>query len=184
MASLDAHILIAYYRIFVMEKNIMTHHLIVYLCLGAGLASALVSGVFLSFSDFVMRGLIAAEPTGGIEVMQQINRTVFRSIFLATFIALVPLTLGLAIYAGFKLSGPDRILIVVGAGIYIVFAFFVTIVGNVPMNEKLEAMSAVGAEAQTYWVTYGRVWTWWNHLRTLGSAATALCLLLAALALS
>lgn len=52
---------------------------VVYTCLGLGLGAALVGGVFQSFSDFVMRGLMLAEPAGGMESMQQLNRTVFRS---------------------------------------------------------------------------------------------------------
>ena len=52
------------------------------LLLGAGFLMALLAGVFLSFSDFVMRSLAATQPAGGIEAMQQINRKVFRTLFI------------------------------------------------------------------------------------------------------
>ena len=42
---------------------------IVYACLFLGLSSALVGGVFQAFSDFVMRGLMLAQPAGGIDSM-------------------------------------------------------------------------------------------------------------------
>ena len=157
---------------------------VVYACLAAGLASALVAGVFQAFSDFVMRGLILAQPAGGIESMQHINRTVFRSAFLATFLALVPITVVLAGYAWFRLSGSGQVLIIAAALIYVSTVFLVTVMGNVPMNERLDALAYASLEAKTYWSTYGRVWTLWNHVRTLGSVATAVCLLLAAVDLS
>ena len=155
---------------------------IVYACLALALSSALVAGVFQSFSDFVMRGLVLAEPAGGIESMQHINRTVFRSVFLTTFLALVPATIGFALYAWLRLTGPGQTLIIGAAVIYLVTVFLVTMFGNVPMNEQLDAMAHTSAEAETYWVTYGRVWTWWNHVRTIGSAGTAVLLMLAAVA--
>lgn len=157
---------------------------VVLVCLALGLASALVGGVFQSFSDFVMRGLISAEPAGGMEAMQQLNRTVFRSVFLATLLGLVPATLGFALYAGARLSGPPRALIIAAAIIYALLVFGVTAAGNVPMNEQLDGLAHTSAEGHAYWAVYGRVWTWWNHLRTAGSVATAVCLLLAAVQLA
>ena len=77
----------------------MTTHLFVYACLTIGLFTALVGGVFQAFSDFVMAGLIRAAPAGGIDSMQQINRTVFRSAFLAITLALAPIMLAASLYA-------------------------------------------------------------------------------------
>ena len=155
----------------------------VYVCLSLGLASALVGGVFQSFSDFVMKGLIQAEPAGGMESMQQLNRTVFRSVFLVTFLALVPATAAFALYAWISLSGAVRMLIVGSAAAYALLVFAVTAWGNVPMNQKLDGLAHTTAEGHDYWSTYGRVWTRWNHVRTLGSIAVAVCLLLASLQL-
>ena len=146
--------------------------------LGAG--AALVGGVFLAFSDFVMRGLALTEGAGGIEAMQQINRTVLRSIFLTTFLALVPACIAMAVYAGVKLSGSAQLLFVAGAAIYCITVFAVTMFGNVPMNNRLEALPPASPEALDYWNTYGRVWTRWNHVRTVGSWAAAGCFLVAA----
>lgn len=162
----------------------MTADWIVYACLAAGLASALVAGVFLTFSDFVMKALVTAEPAGGIESMQRLNRTVFRSVFLALFVALAPVSIGLAIYAIAALAGPAVAWIIAAAVIYVPGVFFVTAFGNVPMNQRLDGMDHRSAEAADYWRTYGRVWTRWNHVRTIGSAATAVCFLLAAVALA
>ncbi len=157
----------------------MSINWIAYACLAVGLSSALVAGVFQSFSDFVMKALIMAEPAGGIEAMQMINRTVFRSVFLVMLLGLAPATLGFAAYAGFNLSGPVKLWIMSGAAIYVISVFFVTMFGNVPMNNRLDAMNYETIAAVNYWRTYGKVWTGWNHVRMFGSVATAICFLFA-----
>lgn len=156
----------------------------VHACLVLGLLSALVAGVFQAFSDFVMAGLVRARPESGIEVMQHINRTVFRSVFLASFLALVPLSIGFAAYAWFHLEGPGRALILAAAAIYGMSSFLVTVAGNVPMNERLARLDPATPEAAQYWQTYGRLWTRWNHVRTIGSLGSAVCLVLAAVTLA
>ena len=54
----------------------------------AGFLMALITGVFLSFSDFIMRGLVQAAGTEGPAAMVGINRTVYHSIFMVLFIGL------------------------------------------------------------------------------------------------
>ena len=157
---------------------------IVYLCLFLGLSSALVASVFQSFSDFVMRGLVLAQPASGIDAMQQINRAVLRSVFLFTFLALAPVSVGIALYAGSALEGLAQQFIVAASIIYVISSFFVTILGNVPMNQRLDQLHAASAEGARYWQTYGVRWTRWNHVRTIGSMTASACYLLAAVALA
>ena len=157
---------------------------VVYVCLALGLSSALVGGVFLSFSDFVMQGLLRAAPAGGIESMQQLNRTVYRSVFVATLVALAPASAALSVYAGLELAGPARALIIGATVCYLLCVVAVTAAGNIPMNERLDAMAPDSPEAERYWVTYGRVWTRYNHVRTLGAGVAALGFHLAAISLA
>lgn len=153
------------------------------ICIAIGLASALVAGVFQSFSDFVMRGLVAAGPASGMDSMQHINRTVFRSVFLTTFFALVPATIGAAIYSQLTMSGAAAQLIALGMMIYVSSVFSVTLFGNVPLNNRLDRLALDGPDAQAYWAHYAKRWTQWNHVRTLGSLAAATCFILAAMQL-
>ena len=161
----------------------MSAELAVYVCLALGLSSALVAGVFQSFSDFVMRSLVAAQSGAGIEAMQMINRKVYRSVFLVMLLGLVPATIGLSAVAYANFSGAGLNLIVAGTIIYLVTVFGVTMVGNVPMNNRLDRLVGGTDEADNYWRIYGSSWTRLNHVRTIGSVATAVCLLLAAVAL-
>ncbi len=158
--------------------------LIVYACLAAGLVCGLVAGVFLSFSDFVMRSLVAARPEGGIESMQMINRKVYRSLFLVMLLGMAPVSVGFAVYAYLFLAGPASTLITAGATIYLAGVFLVTVLANVPMNKRLDDMDPYAQQTADYWTTYGIVWTRWNHVRTLGSLATALCFLFAGITLA
>ncbi|MEM9750436.1 MAG: anthrone oxygenase family protein [Pseudomonadota bacterium] len=152
-------------------------------CLLLGLASARVSGVFLAFSDFLMRAFREADAPHGIDVMQRLNQTVMRSEFLATFMALAPLSLGAIVYAALRLDGaPARLII--GAGLtYFVAVFLVTIARNVPMNKRLDAAPFDSQAAADYWRIYAVSWTRWNSLRSIGALAAAGLYLFAAMLL-
>ncbi len=143
-----------------------------------------VGGVFLSFSDFVMRGLALASPAAGAEAMQQINRTVYRSLFLTTFLVLAPLSLGFAVYAALFLDGTARAASIAAALVYLGGVFLVTIRGNVPMNQRLDGLEADSDPGRSYWSQYCLHWTRLNHIRTLGCFTSGALFAIAALAQS
>lgn len=155
-----------------------------YTLIGFGLATAFVGGVFLSYSDFIMRSLAVASPTSGSEAMQMINREVFRSVFMVLFMGLVPASLALTGYAHFTLDGTTRNIINFASVIYIFGVFLVTGLGNVPMNNKLDAMTVGGAEALSYWPRYIERWTSLNSIRTAASLVAAAAFMSAALHLA
>lgn len=139
----------------------------------SGLLMALVAGVFLAFSDFVMRSLSDASPRAGIEAMQIINRKVYSSVFLVWLLGLAPVSAILSAYAWAYISGPAQIWFIMGGALYFVGTFLVTIMGNVPMNTRLDRMAADGPATQVYWTSYATFWTLWNHVRTVASALAA-----------
>ena len=144
------------------------------------IACALVSGVFLTFSDFVMRSLDGARTAAGVEVMQVINREVFRSVFMVLLLGMSALSPFLIGYAYFRVAGSASTLIMTGGAIYLAGVFVVSLVFNVPMNNRLEAKEYSSAEAATYWTnTYMPHWTFWNYVRAIASAASAICFLIA-----
>lgn len=112
---------------------------------------AVVGGVFLTFSDFVMRSLDTANTASGIEVMQVINREVFKYVFMALLLGMSALSLLMIGYAYFYINGPASTLIMAGGAIYLAGVFAVTVVFNVPMNNHLDAMDHSVAEAASYW---------------------------------
>ena len=123
-------------------------------------ATFVVGGVFMAFSDFIMGGLRQVAPGSGAEGMQGINRRVYRSVFLFTFLGLGPVYAGLMLVTGF--AAPK---ITLAGTVYLLGVILVTMVGNVPLNNRLDRLE--GAEAARYWPQYDRRWRPLNHLRTV-----------------
>ena len=142
------------------------------------LAYALVGGVFLAFSDFIMRSLALTGGHGGVEAMQVINREVFRWVFMVLFLGMAAVSVGLAGYGAFAATGPAGNLIMWAGLVYLVGCFGVTVFFNVPMNEALAGMDMSTEATRDYWLqTYVPRWTFWNSVRTVACAAAAALLL-------
>jgi len=146
-----------------------------------GLASAVVGGVFLGFSDFIMRALKRAEPAAAISVMQQINVTVLRSVFLTVFLLLAPACLAAAALAWQTDAQGQSMWIYAGTAVYVIGCLMVTIAGNVPMNNRLAEMAPDSQLSCDYWQIYLRRWTRLNTIRTMASLIAAACFLVAAI---
>lgn len=158
----------------------MSPEFTIWALVAASTASSLVAGVFLSFSDFTMRSLQLATPEAGSQAMQILNREVFRSIFIVLLIGMsvISAVIGVATY----LVPPSvaSALIIAGSLCYVLGVFLVTMLGNVPKNNRLAALSDGGAEAQDYWPMYYSGWMFWNHVRTFFSFITAVLYIVAA----
>jgi len=142
------------------------------------LAYALIGGVFLAFSDFIMRSLALTGGHGGVEAMQTINREVFRWVFMALFLGMAAVSLIVTAYGALSLSGPAGTLIALAGLVYLIGCFGVTVAFNVPMNETLGALEMSSDAARDYWVqTYVPRWTFWNSVRTIACAVSAALLL-------
>ncbi len=146
------------------------------------LGFAILAGVFLAFSDFIMRSLALTSGTGGIEAMQVINREVFRWIFMALFLGLVPVSLILVGFGLTSLDGTARTMIVLAGVVYLIGSFGVTIRFNVPMNEMLAGMETGRDITKMYWSdVYLPRWVFWNSVRTAACAACAILLMIGTL---
>ena len=138
------------------------------------LAYSFVGGVFLAFSDFIMRALAKTSGHGGVEAMQTINREVFRWVFMTLFFGLAVVSLVIAAYSALALTGPAGTLIMLAGLFYLVGCFGVTVFFNVPMNNVLDGMEAMDANTRDYWFhVYVPRWTFWNSVRTVACAASA-----------
>lgn len=161
----------------------MITELIALLCLALAVWTALIGGVFKAFSEFIMAGLIRAEPAAGIEAMQQINRTVLRTEFVFALLAMGVIAPLMAVYGVLALDGVASWALVLGALAYVPSVFLMTVAGNVPMNNRLDRLDHRSPEAAEYWADYARNWTRLNHFRTLGCVLTAVLYVVAAYAL-
>ena len=142
------------------------------------LAYAFVGGVFLAFSDFIMRSLALTGGHSGLEAMQVINREVFRWIFMALFLGMAVVSLIFVGFGAFTLSGPSGTLILLAGLVYLLGCFGVTVIFNVPMNEALAGMEISRDTTRDYWLqVYVPRWTFWNSVRTIACAVSAALLL-------
>ncbi len=141
-------------------------------------AYAFVGGVFLAFSDFIMRSLAHTGGVGGVDAMQVINREVFRWVFMVLFIGLAPVSLIIAAYGGVYIGGTPGALIMAAGLIYVIGCFGVTVFFNVPMNEALAGMDVSADSTLDYWTgTYLPRWTFWNTVRTIACGLSSALLL-------
>lgn len=161
----------------------MTHEWTLYLCLFLALWSAVIGGVFSAFSEFIMAALLRAEPAGGIESMQHINRTVIGTQFVAGILLIAPASVLLALYSVTVFEGAALVALVAAPCVYVPSVFLMTILGNVPLNNRLARLDHTSPDAQAYWPHYGRDWTRLNHMRALGSVITAMLYMAAAILL-
>ena len=127
---------------------------------------ALVGGIFFAFSSFVMKALARVPAAEGIAAMQSINVVVINPSFMAAFMGTAVVSLGAI---GLALAGwgrPSAPFFLGGALCYLVGTLLVTMLGNVPLNDQLAAVSATDPAALEVWERYLSRWTTWNHVRT------------------
>ena len=149
------------------------------LTLAAALGAGLVAGIFFAFSAFIMAALKRLPPEGGISAMQSINVTVVNPVFFFAFFgtAVAALILAIAALAGW--SPPRSAYLLAGALLYLAGTILVTMVFNVPLNDKLAAAGAKSAEGASVWQTYLSNWTAWNHVRTIAALGACASFILA-----
>ena len=142
----------------------------------SALGTALVAGIFFAFSAFVMRALGRLPPAGGIAAMQSINVAVLNPVFFAAFFGTAVLSLALAVAALVGWSLPS---LLAGSLLYLVGTIAVTIVFNVPLNNRLASVTPESAEGAAVWTRYLSAWTASNHVRTVASLAAAASFIMA-----
>ena len=157
------------------EQRPMTEDLITAGTVAAAVGCALVAGLLFAFSTSVMPALRQRPAAEGIAVMQTINSTILNPLFGLVFGGTTVLCLLLAVTAPFTTDESHATLRGIGSALYVVGVFVETMVVNVPMNNALDAVDPAGDEGASYWRTYLRRWTAWNHVRALaGTAASAM----------
>jgi len=150
------------------------------LALVSALGCALVAGIFLAFSSFVMAALSRLPAEQGIAAMQAINVTVLNPLFLGLFLGTGLLCLGLVTGSIFRWPAPGGFCLIAAGILYVVGSVLVTMIFNVPLNEILANVAPTSPEGAVFWQRYLADWILWNHVRTF-CAALAAVLMMAAL---
>lgn len=161
----------------------MTYDWPLYFALFLALWSAIVGGNFSAFSEFIMSALKKTEPAGGIEAMQNINRDVIKTQFVAGILSIAAFSAIFAVYSLFVFEGAALVTLILASLVYLASVFLVTMLGNVPMNDALARLDHDSLDARIYWEKYTRTWTLLNHARSFGSILTSGLYIIAAITL-
>ena len=145
-------------------------------------SSGLMAGLFYAYACSVNPGLGRLSDAGYLAAMQSINRAILNPVFLIVFMGAV-IILPVGAYRIFERPAALPFYLLLAASIvYIVGVFGVTMAGNVPLNDRLDAfnLSTAAPEALTRMrAEFEGPWNAWNLVRTV---AAILAFLLAALA--
>jgi uncharacterized membrane protein len=134
----------------------------------------LMAGLFFAFSTSIMPGLARLPKPAAALAMQQANRTILNPLFLLVFLGTALVCL-LVAAAALVTGYGGAVWLVAGALLYVIGGFGVTLVVNVPMNNRLDVSDPDSAEGGEVWTGYLSRWTAWNHLRAVAcTLATAL----------
>ena len=132
------------------------------------------------FSTFVMRGLDRTGPVDAITAMRGMNAEANANpVFLLGYFGATILALVVGVIAVIQLPQPGSWWVLVGA-VLAILAAVITMVFNVPLNNRLDTVNPVGlsaADATREWQAYFSTWTAWNHVRTVTSFVGAALLL-------
>jgi uncharacterized membrane protein len=150
--------------------------------LAAAFTTALIAGLFYSYSCSVNPGLARLTDANYLSAMQSINREILNPVFFMSFMGTLVL-LPLSTWLQYNPSAPLRFYLLLGATlVYGVGTFGVTMFGNVPLNNALDAFHLQSASPQALSQQRTLFEKPWNQLHTIRTFANAIALVLVLLA--
>lgn len=146
------------------------------------ITTALMAGLFYAYSCSVNPGLGRLPDVMYLSAMQSINRAILNPVFFAGFMgALILLPICTWLHYGTPLSVRFWCLLAATA-VYIIGVFGATVVGNIPLNQALDAFKidpyAIEAMARQR-ATFEAKWNSWNTIRTVAAIATVILTIIA-----
>jgi uncharacterized membrane protein len=144
----------------------------------AAIGCGVTAGVLLAFSVSVIPALRRQPPSAAIASMQQMNIDIVSPVFMTFFLGSAAAASTAAVAALWS-GRDDRALVTLGAGLFVVGCFVVTIVVNVPLNDALAVVDPGSSASVPVWQDYLTQWTRWNHARTVAAITAAAVLTVA-----
>jgi uncharacterized membrane protein len=146
--------------------------------------TALAAGVFYTWTCSVTTGLARLPDDAYINTMQTFNKAILNPLFFISFLGtlfLLPLTT----YQHYTSFHSPRFLLLLAATIvYLIGVFGVTCLGNVPLNDSLEAFNlhtASAAEIAAQRLRFEQPWNNLNNVRTITSILSLMLVIMACL---
>jgi len=150
--------------------------------LAAAFTTALIAGLFYSYSCSVNPGLGKLSDANYLSAMQSINREILNPVFFMSFMGTLVL-LPLSTWLQYNPSTPLRFYLLLGATLaYGVGTFGVTMLGNVPLNNALDAFQIQSVSPETLRQQRLLFEKPWNQLHAIRTVANIVALILVLLA--
>jgi uncharacterized membrane protein len=144
--------------------------------------SGLMAGLFYAWSISVTPGLAKINDVSYLQAFQSMNRAILNPLFFVVFFGLVVL-LPVLSYLSFQTSISNHYWYLILATIlYFIGIMGVTIVGNVPLNNELEALqieSMTPEQMDEFRKSFESKWNRLNRIRAISSFITFLLLVIA-----
>jgi uncharacterized membrane protein len=147
------------------------------------IGSALISGIFFAFSNFIMKAFSRLPSSEGMAAMKSINVVVLNPLFLGLFMGTAITSLIIVVIALMKWGTPSALYFLIGALLYIFGTFLVTGMGNVPLNNRLASIVVTDPAANDTWNHYLERWTHLNTIRTFSALLACATLIIGAMKL-
>lgn len=142
--------------------------------------TALQAGLFYAWSCSVMLGFARLSDREFVAAMQATNRAILNPVFFASFFgAPVFLIISTVLHYG---QTPRFWYLLAATVVFLVGTFFVTMFGNVPLNnalDRFEAESATDAEFAAQRAGFESRWNNLNHIRAVTSMVAVVLLAIA-----
>lgn len=145
----------------------------------AALGTALLAGNFFAFSAFLMRALRGLSAERGIVAMQAITSAIKKPVFLTVFFGTAALCAVLSGSALLHWWTPRSCYLLAGTLFFLIGAFSVTMMCNIPLNNQLAAATPDSKDGRDLWTRFQSSWGMWNHVRTITALLACAFLILA-----
>ena len=141
----------------------------------ATVGNGLLAGVFFAFSCGVAPGLRRVDDGVYVMAFRAINRSIVNLLFLLVFLGAPIATAAAAVL---HLDGARREVLacLVPALVLSLLSFAVTVLVNVPLNNRLAAAPTGDAQLRKARDDFEIHWNRWNHVRTATSTAALVLL--------
>ncbi|MCH7228356.1 DUF1772 domain-containing protein [Haloferula sp. A504] len=151
-----------------MTMELLFHILLVF----ATITTTLVAGLLFTFALLVMPGLGRLDDRAFLRGFQEIDRIIQNGhpLFVLVWLGSVVSVVAAAVMGFGQLDGPARGLLVAAAGLYLLGVQLPTMVGNVPLNnrlQKLELESMSQPELNEARQAFEPAWNRLNAFRTV-----------------
>ncbi|PUB30697.1 putative membrane protein [Elizabethkingia sp. YR214] len=146
-----------------------------------GITTALMAGLFFSYSVSVNLGLGKLADKEYLQAMQSINREILNPIFFVCFFGAL-ISLPIATFQQYHHNQTMFLLLLLASLFYIIGVFGITSAFNVPLNNKLDLLDLTKASdisVKQMRNSFEKPWNNWNTIRTFSAVMSATLIIIA-----